>query len=126
MYERPEPWLWWRRPWLGPELRPPRATENTANGEGRHRGNATDGVFKREWADYGARVIRSANYESMVYVVCQVNNGGWDGVHTQYGRPFTPWDRLSDGSYVYDGWIGTPTVAQDGYSPGMPACVFGP
>ncbi|MGW5781290.1 hypothetical protein [Streptomyces sp. NPDC003863] len=45
----------------------------------------------RERADYGARVTGSANYGSMVYVVCQVNNGGWDGGHTQYGRPFTTW-----------------------------------
>ncbi|MFH8628186.1 hypothetical protein ACH4A8_40950 [Streptomyces vietnamensis] len=46
--------------------------------------------------------------------------------HTQYGRPSTTWDRLSDNSCADDWRTGTPSVAEDSYSPGMPACLFGP
>ncbi|MER8046898.1 hypothetical protein [Streptomyces sp. NPDC094032] len=102
------------------------ATESATSGPGWYRVNATDGVFTRYQPSYGAAVVGSANYGSYVYVVCQEAHGGWDNVHMQYGRPFTTWDRLSDGTYVYDWWMDTPIVAEDGHSPGIPACVYAP
>ncbi|MFF0473938.1 hypothetical protein [Streptomyces sp. NPDC004284] len=61
-----------------------------------------------------------------VYVECQISYGGWDGQHYLNGQEFRTWDRLSDGTRVYDWWLNTAVVASDGYSPGMPHCAFAP
>jgi len=58
-------------------------------------------------------------------VVCQTKHGDQVDGRTQYGRPFTTWDMLWDGHFVYDWYMNTPTVATNGYSPGIPACVSG-
>jgi hypothetical protein len=58
-------------------------------------------------------------------VVCQTKFGDQVDGRTQYGRPFTTWDMLWDGHFVYDWYMNTPTVATNGYSPGIPACVSG-
>lgn len=56
-------------------------------------------------------------------VVCQVNNGDQVDGRTEYGHPFTTWDKLSDGNWVYDWYMTTSVVGTDGYSPGTPHCV---
>jgi hypothetical protein len=58
-------------------------------------------------------------------VVCQTKYGDQVDGRTQYGRPFTTWDMLWDGHFVYDWYMNTPVVATNGYSPGIPACVSG-
>jgi hypothetical protein len=58
-------------------------------------------------------------------VVCQTRYGDQVDGRTQYGRPFTTWDMLWDGHFVYDWYMNTPVVGTNGYSPGIPACVSG-
>lgn len=60
-----------------------------------------------------------------LYVQCQTRNGDQVDGRTQYGRPFTTWDRLSDGNWVYDWYLNTPPVAANGYSPGIAPCAGG-
>jgi hypothetical protein len=67
-------------------------------------------------------VLRWAHNGTTLDVVCQVNNGDQADGRTQYGRPFRTWDQLNDGTFVYDWYMNTPTVATDGYSPGMAHC----
>jgi hypothetical protein len=69
--------------------------------------------------------IRYVPSGTTLLIVCQTRNGGQADGRTQYGRPFTTWDMLQDGSYVYDWYMNTPTVQTDGYSHaiGIPACV---
>jgi hypothetical protein len=67
-------------------------------------------------------LVRWATNGTTLNVTCQVNNGDQADGRTQYGRPFTTWDELTDGNFVYDWYMNTPTVATDGYSPGMPHC----
>ena len=73
----------------------------------------------------GSVLVRWYANGTNLTVVCQVNNGAQEDGRTQYGRPFTTWDKLSDGTYVYDWYMTTPTVATNGYSPGIPACGTG-
>lgn len=70
----------------------------------------------------GSQLLRWFANGTSLTVVCQVNNGDQEDGRTQYGHAFTTWDRLSDGTYVYDWYMNTPTVATNGYSPGIPAC----
>ena len=58
--------------------------------------------------------------------LCQVNNGDQLDGKIQYGRPFETWDKLSDGTWIYDWYMDTPLVATDGYSPLMPHCAADP
>jgi hypothetical protein len=58
-------------------------------------------------------------------IVCQTNHGAQVDGAVQYGRPFTTWDELIDGNYVYDWYMDTPVVATNGYSPGIDPCVNG-
>lgn len=67
-------------------------------------------------------VLRWVPNGTTLNVVCQVNNGGQADGRTKYGHPFTTWDMLSDGTWVYDWYMNTPEVVPDGYSPGMPHC----
>jgi lysophospholipase L1-like esterase len=67
-------------------------------------------------------VLRFVPNGTALNVQCQVNNGDQVDGRTQYGHPFTTWDRLSDGTWVYDWYLDTPVVATNGYSPGMPHC----
>lgn len=67
-------------------------------------------------------VLRWAHNGTTLNVVCQVNNGDQADGRTQYGRPFRTWDQLNDGTFVYDWYMNTPTVATDGYSPGIAHC----
>jgi hypothetical protein len=67
-------------------------------------------------------VLRWAHNGTTLSVVCQVNNGDQADGRTQYGRPFRTWDQLNDGTFVYDWYMNTPTVATDGYSPGIAHC----
>lgn len=70
----------------------------------------------------GSVLVRWYPNGTNLTVVCQVNNGAQEDGRTQYGHAFTTWDKLSDGTYVYDWYMNTPTVATNGYSPGIPAC----
>jgi surface antigen len=70
-------------------------------------------------------VVGWATNGTTLFVVCQTKNGDQVDGRTQYGRPFTTWDKLSDGNYVYDWYMTTPTVATSGYSPGIAACAGG-
>lgn len=73
----------------------------------------------------GSQLLRWFANGTNLTVVCQVNNGEQEDGRTQYGHAFTTWDQLSDGTYVYDWYMNTPTVATNGYSPGIPACGSG-
>lgn len=70
-------------------------------------------------------VVAYAPSGATLYVQCQTRNGDQVDGRTEYGRPFTTWDRLSDGNWVYDWYLNTPPVATDGYSPGIAACAGG-
>lgn len=70
-------------------------------------------------------VIRYVPNGTTLYVVCQTKYGDQVDGRTQYGRPFTTWDRLDDGTWVYDWYMNTPTVATNGYSPGIAPCPGG-
>lgn len=70
-------------------------------------------------------VLRFAANGTSLTVSCQTKNGDAVDNRTQYGRPFKTWDQLSDGTWVYDWYMNTPTVATDGYSPGIPHCAGG-
>jgi hypothetical protein len=56
-------------------------------------------------------------------VVCQTRLGAQEDGRTQYGRAFTTWDQLDDGSFVYDWYMNTPVVQTNGYSTGIHSCV---
>jgi lysophospholipase L1-like esterase len=71
---------------------------------------------------FGSVLLRWVPNGTTLNVACQVNNGDQEDGRTQYGHPFTTWDRLTDGTYVYDWYMTTPLVGTDGYSPGMPHC----
>ena len=58
-------------------------------------------------------------------VVCQINDGAQTDGRTMSGRPFTTWDQLSDGTFVYDWYMTTPVVGADGFSQGMLPCRAG-
>ncbi len=70
-------------------------------------------------------VLRWVHNGTTLYAVCQTNHGDWVDNVWQYGRHFTTWDQLEDGTWVYDWYLTTPTVASDGYSPGIPHCAGG-
>ncbi|MEU6424507.1 M23 family metallopeptidase [Microbispora sp. NPDC046973] len=70
-------------------------------------------------------VIRYVPNGTALNVSCQINNGDQVDGRVQYGRPFRTWDRLADGTWVYDWYMDTPTVATDGYSPGIAHCDSG-
>ncbi|TDE49045.1 M23 family metallopeptidase [Nonomuraea mesophila] len=67
-------------------------------------------------------VIRYVANGTALNVVCQINDGGQVDGKAHRGRPFTTWDRLSDGTWVYDWYMTTPTVGADGYSSGIKRC----
>ncbi|WP_424534325.1 peptidoglycan DD-metalloendopeptidase family protein [Sphaerisporangium viridialbum] len=67
-------------------------------------------------------VIRYVPNGTSLNVSCQVNNGDQVDGKVYNGKPFTTWDRLADGTWVYDWYMNTPTVGGDGYSPGIPHC----
>jgi hypothetical protein len=58
-------------------------------------------------------------------VSCQINDGAQVDGRTRNGQPFTTWDQLTDGTWVYDWYMTTPVVGSDGFSPGMPHCQAG-
>jgi surface antigen len=70
-------------------------------------------------------VIRYVSNGTTLYVSCQTKNGDQVDGRTQYGHPFTTWDKLTDGTWVYDWYMNTPTVGTDGYSPGIAHCSGG-
>jgi GH25 family lysozyme M1 (1,4-beta-N-acetylmuramidase) len=70
-------------------------------------------------------VIRYVPNGTTLYVTCQTRYGDQVNGATQYGLPFTTWDQLTDGTWVYDWYMNTPTVATDGYSPGIAHCAGG-
>jgi surface antigen len=70
-------------------------------------------------------VIRYVPNGTTLYVVCQTKYGDQVDGRTQYGRPFTTWDQLADGTWVYDWYMNTPTVGTNGYSPGISPCSGG-
>lgn len=70
-------------------------------------------------------VVSNVANGTVLYVVCQTNHGDQVDGATQYGRPFTTWDQLAGGEWVYDWYMNTPTVGTNGYSPGIPACSGG-
>lgn len=70
-------------------------------------------------------VVAWAANGTTLYIVCQTKYGDQVDGRTQYGHPFTTWDKLSDGNWVYDWYMNTPTVGTNGYSPGIAACSGG-
>jgi surface antigen len=70
-------------------------------------------------------VVGWASNGTTLYVVCQTKYGDQVDGRTQYGHPFTTWDKLDDGTWVYDWYMNTPTVATNGYSPGISPCAGG-
>jgi GH25 family lysozyme M1 (1,4-beta-N-acetylmuramidase) len=58
-------------------------------------------------------------------VLCQTNHGDQVDGRTSNGVPFTTWDQISGGNWVYDWYLNTPLVGADGYSAGIPACSGG-
>jgi hypothetical protein len=75
----------------------------------------------------GGKVSRSVSNGSYLIVVCQTTLGIQEDGVTLSGTtiPYTTWDMLADGTFVY-GWYVTPDVhSDDGYShiAGVPACV---
>lgn len=60
-----------------------------------------------------------------LYVQCQTNHGDQVDGQTMNGQPFTTWDQISGGNWVYDWYMNTPVVGANGYSPGIPACPGG-
>ncbi|WP_073948053.1 M23 family metallopeptidase [Streptomyces kebangsaanensis] len=67
-------------------------------------------------------VLRYVPNGTSLNVSCQINNGDQVDGKVYNGRPFTTWDQLADGTWVYDWYMNTPTVGADGYSPGIPHC----
>jgi hypothetical protein len=74
---------------------------------------------------HAGQLVRWAANGTTLFVVCQTKNGDWVDGRKQYDRPFTTWDKLSDGNWVYDWYMNTPPVAMDGYSPGIAHCSGG-
>jgi hypothetical protein len=72
-------------------------------------------------------VIRYVPNGTPLHVACQTNHGDWvaEDDRWQYGRHFTTWDQLTDGTWVYDWYTDTPRVDQSGYSPGISPCPGG-
>ncbi|GAA4633108.1 hypothetical protein GCM10023196_069350 [Actinoallomurus vinaceus] len=62
-----------------------------------------------------------------LHVVCQTNHGDWvkEDNRWLYGRHFTTWDQLADGTWVYDWYTNTPRIDPSGYSPGISPCPGG-
>jgi hypothetical protein len=70
-------------------------------------------------------VIRWVPNGTTLHIVCQTDHGDWVDDRWQYGRHFTTWDQLADGTWVYDWYANTPPVDPSGYSPGIPPCPGG-
>ena len=71
-------------------------------------------------------VLRWVQNGTRLRVVCQTAHG--DLVHdpgVTQDPPFTTWDQLDDGTWVYDWYMTTPPHAEGGYSPGIPPCPGG-
>jgi hypothetical protein len=81
--------------------------------------NGVAGIYSEPHVN---NVIRTAANGTALTVQCQVNNGSQLDGRTQYGRPFLTWDKLSDGTWIYDWYMDTPLVQTDGYSSRMPHC----
>ena len=70
-------------------------------------------------------VLRYVQNGTWLRVVCQTAHGDAvpdPGVTTD--PPFTTWDQLDDGTWVYDWYLTTPNL-MGGYSPGIPPCSDG-
>ncbi|MEV0407914.1 GH25 family lysozyme [Actinoallomurus sp. NPDC050550] len=70
-------------------------------------------------------VVRYVPEGTTLSVSCQTVHGDQVDGRVKNGRPFTTWDRLTDGTFVYDWYMNTPVVGADGYSPGIPHCAGG-
>lgn len=70
-------------------------------------------------------VLRYAANGATLYLTCQTVHGDQADNAVYNGKPFTTWDQLSDGTWVYDWYMNTPTVAASGYSPGIAPCAGG-
>lgn len=70
-------------------------------------------------------VLSYAANGTTLYVQCQTNHGDQVDSRAYNGKPYTTWDQLTDGTWVYDWYMNTPTIGSNGYSPGIPACSGG-
>ena len=95
------------------------------NGQGYQVTGADSAGLALQTAPHAGNVDSYVPNGTNLIVVCQTKYGDQVDGRTQYGRPFTTWDMLWDGHFVYDWYMNTPTVATNGYSPGIPACVSG-
>ncbi|MCP2327030.1 hypothetical protein HDA40_005537 [Hamadaea flava] len=87
--------------------------------------SATEGVWERVAPNTGATAVASRWPGDVLEIVCQINNGDWDGTNynpSNRTQQFRTWDKLSNGRWIYDFWVDTPPVAADGYSPGIAHC----
>lgn len=92
-------------------------------GGGQYPVKAPNGLNGRTEPRLGATVGAAYPYDTMLTVVCQTNAGDWDGEHYYPGtKQFKTWDKLDNGLWVYDYWMGTPPIGDDGYSPGIAHC----
>ncbi|MFL6055942.1 MAG: hypothetical protein ACJ72W_24010 [Actinoallomurus sp.] len=65
-------------------------------------------------------VVRYVPDGTTLLVSCQTVHGDQVDGRVRNGKPFTTWDRLTDGTWVYDWYMNTPAVGADGYSPASP------
>lgn len=70
-------------------------------------------------------VLRYVPNGTTLYVTCQTVHGDQVDGKVYNGKPFTTWDQLNDGTWVYDWYMNTPTIGSDGYSPGIAHCSGG-
>jgi hypothetical protein len=101
---------------------------SAASAAGFYRVIDTDGTLIVQSRPAVGYKIGSVPQNAIIYVICQVNNGGTDvgdgGYYSwQYSRT---WDEIeaTDGTigWVYDHFVSTPAQGADGYSPGVPHC----
>jgi hypothetical protein len=86
--------------------------------------NADDELYERESPHLDSLHLQSTIPNgTLVSVVCQTRHGDQSRGHLERttGNPFTTWDLLDDGYWVYDWYVNTQTVV-NGYSDGIDPC----
>ncbi|MEV6118265.1 CHAP domain-containing protein [Streptomyces sp. NPDC052109] len=99
-------------------------TAGSAHAATAYKVQGTDGTLAEQSQPATNHFVRWLHEGDTVNVVCQVNDGGTDigdGGTFPWQNSRT-WDKLTDGTWVYDHFITTPPQGADGYSPGVPHC----
>jgi hypothetical protein len=84
---------------------------------------ADEGLYKRDQPHLTARTLGVVSNGTLLSILCQTRHGdqALDKTEQTTLKPFTTWDLLDDGTWVYDWYMDTPTVNQ-GYSTGIEPC----